>query len=63
MEIIILDHEGNIVKEACKYIGNGTNNNVEFHAHYFGSELAISLKIKDIIIEGDSMVTFYVVSN
>lgn len=47
----------------CKFIGVGSNNSAEFHGLSFGLDLAISLGIKDIIIEGDSMLVFQSVSN
>ncbi|XP_057836806.2 uncharacterized protein LOC131047028 [Cryptomeria japonica] len=53
--VIIFDHSSKIIKAVGKYIGQGTNNMVEFHALSFGLDLALSLNIKDIAIEGDSM--------
>ncbi|XP_057821930.2 uncharacterized protein LOC131034453 [Cryptomeria japonica] len=53
--VIIFDHSSNIVMAVGKYIGYGTNNMAEFQALSFGLDLAHSLNIKDIVIEGDSM--------
>ncbi|XP_059078037.1 uncharacterized protein LOC131876615 [Cryptomeria japonica] len=53
--VIIFHHSSKIIKAVGKYIGHGTNNAAEFQALSFGLDLAHSLNIKDIVIEGDSM--------
>ncbi|XP_059066374.1 uncharacterized protein LOC131857692 [Cryptomeria japonica] len=53
--VIIFDHSSKIIKAIGKYIGYGTNNMAKFQALSFGLDLAHSLNIKDIVIEGDSM--------
>ncbi|XP_057868043.1 uncharacterized protein LOC131075229 [Cryptomeria japonica] len=60
--VIIFDHSSNIIMAVGKYIGYGTNNMVEFQALSFGLYLAHSLNIKDIVIEGDSMLVCQVVA-
>lgn len=60
---VISDENSNIIKEVCKTLPIGTNNYAELEALSMGLDIAISLGIKDIIIEGDSMVTFQAVSN
>lgn len=56
--VVIFHHSSKIIKAMGKYISEGTNNVAEFQALSFGLDLAISLNIKDIVIEGDSMVVF-----
>lgn len=58
---IIFYHSSKIIKVVGKYIGEGSNNVAEFQALSFGLDLAISLNIKDIVIEGDSMLVFQAV--
>ncbi|XP_057830807.1 uncharacterized protein LOC131041674 [Cryptomeria japonica] len=60
--VIIFDHSLKIIKAVGKYIGHGSNNVVEFQALSFGLDLARSLNIKGIVIEGDSMLVFQVVA-
>ncbi|XP_057843883.1 uncharacterized protein LOC131053322 [Cryptomeria japonica] len=60
--VVLFDHNYMIVKVVGKFIGVDSNNSAEFHALSFGLDLAISLGIKDIIIEGDSMLIFHSVS-
>ncbi|XP_059066239.1 uncharacterized protein LOC131857574 [Cryptomeria japonica] len=59
--VVIFHHSSKIIKAVGKHIGQGTNNVAEFQALSFGLDLALSLNIKDIVIEGDSMVVFQVV--
>ncbi|XP_059070903.1 uncharacterized protein LOC131861136 [Cryptomeria japonica] len=56
--VVIFEHNSKIVKVVGKSIGIGSNNVAEFQALSFGLDLAISLDIKDIIMEGDSMLVF-----
>lgn len=56
--VVIYDHTPKIIKVVGKYIRVGSNNVAEFQALSFGLDLAISLDIKDIVIEGDSMLVF-----
>ncbi|XP_059068651.1 uncharacterized protein LOC131859122 [Cryptomeria japonica] len=60
--VVLFDHNTMIVKAVGKFIGVGSNNSAEFQTLSFGLDLAISLGIKDIIIEGDSMLVFQSVS-
>ncbi|XP_059069492.1 uncharacterized protein LOC131859581 [Cryptomeria japonica] len=53
--VITFYHSSKIIKAVGKYIGQGTNNMGELHALSFGLDLALSLNIKDIVIERDSM--------
>ncbi|XP_057862997.2 uncharacterized protein LOC131071253 [Cryptomeria japonica] len=59
--VVIFDHSSKIIKVMGKHIGQGTNNVAEFQALSFGLDLSLSLNIKDIVIEGDSMVVFQAV--
>lgn len=52
-----------IVKGGCHDIGIGINNYAKFRALSFSLDLSISLGIKDIIVQGDSMVTFQAIIN
>lgn len=52
-----------IVKGGFHDIGIGTNNYAKIQALSFSLDLSISLGIKDIILQGDSMVTFQDVIN
>ncbi|XP_059076568.1 uncharacterized protein LOC131875879 [Cryptomeria japonica] len=61
--VIIFDHSSNIIMVVGKYIGYGTNNMAEFQALSFGLDLAHSLNIKDIVIEGDSMLACQAVAD
>lgn len=61
--VIIFYHSSKIIKAVGKYIGYGTNNVAEFQALSFGLDLALSLNIKDIVIEGDSMLVFQAVAS
>lgn len=63
IRVVIFYHKSQIVKVGCHDIGIGTNNYAEFRALSFGQDLTISLGIKNIIFEGDSMVTFQAVIN
>ncbi|XP_057828531.1 uncharacterized protein LOC131039709 [Cryptomeria japonica] len=60
--VIIFDHSSKIIKVVGKYIGHATNNVAEFQALSFELDLARSLNIKDIVIEGDSMLVFQAVA-
>ncbi|XP_059067624.1 uncharacterized protein LOC131858407 [Cryptomeria japonica] len=60
--VVIFDHNYKTVKAVGKYIGVGSNNIAEFQALSFGLYLSISLDIEDIVIEGDSMLVFELVS-
>ncbi|XP_057847183.2 uncharacterized protein LOC131056921 [Cryptomeria japonica] len=53
--VIIFDHSSKIIMAVGKYIGHCTNNMAEFQALSVGLDLAHSLNIKDIVIEGDLM--------
>ncbi|XP_057844429.2 uncharacterized protein LOC131053798 [Cryptomeria japonica] len=59
--VIIFYHSSKIIKAVGKYIGQGTNIVAKFQALSFGIDLALSLNIKDIVIEGDSMLVFQAV--
>lgn len=61
--VIIFYHSSKIIKAVGKYIGQGTNNVAEFQALSFGLDLSLSLNIKDIVIEGDSMLVFQAVTS
>lgn len=54
--MVIYDHKVRIVQARCHVIGFKSNNCAKFFALSFGLDMAISLGIKDLIIEGDSMV-------
>ncbi|XP_057815151.2 uncharacterized protein LOC131028820 [Cryptomeria japonica] len=56
--VVIFYHTSKIIKAVGKYIGLISNNVAKFQVLSFGLELAISLNIKDIVIEGDSMLVF-----
>ncbi|XP_059076523.1 uncharacterized protein LOC131875845 [Cryptomeria japonica] len=55
--VIIFYHSSKIIK------AHGTNNVAEFKALSFGLDLALSLNMKDIVIEGDSMLVFQAVAS
>lgn len=55
--LMIFDHHANFVQARCHAIGHKSKNFVEFNALSLGLDMAISLGIKDLVIEGDSMVT------
>jgi ribonuclease HI len=61
--ILIINACSKVVKYSYKVLPMGMNNCVELEALSMGLDLAIILGIKDIIIEGDSMVTFHMVTN
>ena len=52
--VFIRDHEGKVVEILAQKIPSGTNNYAKALALLFGVELAISLRIDNIHIEGDS---------
>ncbi|XP_059064730.1 uncharacterized protein LOC131856816 [Cryptomeria japonica] len=54
--MVIVNHHTHIIHARCHAIGIQSNNFVEFKALSLGLELAISLGIKDLIIEGDYLV-------
>ncbi|XP_059077981.1 uncharacterized protein LOC131876565 [Cryptomeria japonica] len=55
---VIFYHSSKIIEALGKHIGQGTNNVAEFQALSLVLDLTISLNIKDIVIEGESMVVF-----
>lgn len=55
--MVIFYHHANVVQARCHAIGHKSNNFVEFNTLSLGLDMAISLGIKDLVIEGDSMVT------
>ncbi|XP_059078197.1 uncharacterized protein LOC131876742 [Cryptomeria japonica] len=52
----IFDHNAHLILAKCHDLGYITNNFAEFQALSLGLDMTISLKIKNIVIEGDSMV-------
>lgn len=52
----IFDHKVHLILAKCHDLGYNTNNFSEFQALSLGLDMAISLKIKNIVIEGDSIV-------
>lgn len=60
---IIIDENSKILKTVCKILPVGSNNYAEMEALSMGLEVAITLGIKEIIIEGDSMVTYQALIN
>ncbi|XP_059064794.1 uncharacterized protein LOC131856862 [Cryptomeria japonica] len=61
--IVVSDDKAGIIKAQCQCIAYGTNNVVELHALSTGLDLLLSLHLLDVVIEGDSQVVFYMVTN
>ncbi|XP_059076274.1 uncharacterized protein LOC131875684 [Cryptomeria japonica] len=61
--VVVTDDSSNIIKARCQCIPDGTNNVAEIHALFVGLDLLILLNLKDVVIEGDSLVIFYAVAN
>lgn len=52
----IFNHNVQLILVKCHDIGISTNNFAEYQALSVGWDMEISLRIKNIVIEGDSMV-------
>ncbi|XP_057837815.2 uncharacterized protein LOC131048003 [Cryptomeria japonica] len=61
--VVVTDDGSKFIRARCQCIPDGTNNVVEIHALSVGLDMLILLDFKDVVIEGDSMVVFYVVTN
>ncbi|XP_057866415.2 uncharacterized protein LOC131073918 [Cryptomeria japonica] len=61
--IMVFDDRVAIITAQCKCIAYGTNNVAELHALSVGLDLLLSLHLLDVVIEGDSQVVFYMVTN
>lgn len=61
--MVVTDETSRVIKTRCKCIPIGMNNVAEIHALSIGLDLLISLNLKDVVIEGDSLVIFYAVTN
>lgn len=61
--IVVSDEKAGIIKAQCQCIAYGTNNVAELHALSTGLDLLLSLHLLDVVIEGDSQVAFYMVTN
>ncbi|XP_059068658.1 uncharacterized protein LOC131859127 [Cryptomeria japonica] len=61
--IVVSDARAAIISTQCKCIAYGTNNVVELHALSLGLDLLLLLYLLDVVIEGDSQVVFYMVTN
>lgn len=54
--VVIRDHKGLLVSTISIKLPKGTNNVVEAQALLHGLQLAYDLKLKDLEIEGDSLI-------
>lgn len=61
--VVVFDNKACIIKAQCQCIASGTNNVAELHALSRGLDLFLSLHFLDVVIEGDSQVVFYMVTN
>lgn len=61
--VVVSDNRAHIIKAQYHCIPNGTNNVAELHALSVGLDLLLSLHFLDVIIEGDSLVVFYMITN
>ncbi|XP_059073336.1 uncharacterized protein LOC131874111 [Cryptomeria japonica] len=59
----ILDHNAILISAQCHFLGPQSNNFAECQALSLGIDMAISLGIKHLLIQGDSMVVIQSVLN
>lgn len=51
---LIKDHQRNVLREGCKYLGEQTNNFAEYTALILGMELALEMGIEELVCCADS---------
>jgi ribonuclease HI len=55
---VVIRHNGKIVKEISRYIGNATNNIAEYTALIFGLQESLILKAESVKINTDSQLLY-----
>jgi ribonuclease HI len=55
---VVIWHNGKIIKEISRYIGNATNNIAEYTALIFGLQESLNLKAESVKINTDSQLLY-----
>ncbi len=55
---MVIRHDGKIIKEISRYIGNATNNIAEYTALIFGLQESLILKAESVKINTDSQLLY-----